>query len=77
MAIKDEEFGLDQDFNWINVNALLLIGCLRCSGTDSQKGEVFYRIVQPEMTHRVLVFDKDIKMAIFFLTNLATILEQM
>ena len=29
------------------------------------------------MTHRVLVFDNDIRMAIFFLTNLATILRFM
>ena len=29
------------------------------------------------MSDRILVFDKDIRMAIFFLTNLATILEQM
>ena len=29
------------------------------------------------MTHHVLVFDKDIRMAIFFLTNLATILRFM
>ena len=27
------------------------------------------------MTHRVLVFDKDIHMAVFFLTCLATVLE--
>ena len=76
-AKKDPFHGLDQEFTWINVNALILIGCLKCSGTDSQKAEVFYRVIQPEMSDRILVFDKDIRMAIFFLTNLATILEQM
>ena len=59
------------------MNALLLIACLKCSGRDSQKAEVFYRVVSPEMTDRILVFDQDIKMAIFFLTNTATILEFM
>ena len=33
-AIKDPALGLDRDFNWINVNALILIGCLKCSGSD-------------------------------------------
>ena len=43
-------------------------------GTDHEKAEVFLRIVQPEMTKRVLVQDKDIRMAVFFLTNASTIL---
>ena len=73
----DPDMGLDQEFNWISINALVLIGCLKCSGRDSQKAEVFYRVVQPEMGNRVLIFDKDIRMSIFFLTNLATILEFM
>ena len=33
-AIKDPELGLDTDFDWVNVNALLLIGCLRCLGSN-------------------------------------------
>ena len=73
----DPDSGLDPEFNWISINALVLIGCLKCSGMDSQKAEVFYRVVQPEMGNRVLIFDKDIRMSIFFLTNLATILELM
>lgn len=77
MCKKDPAYGLDPEFTWISVNALLLIGCLKCSGLDSQKAEVFYRVVQPEMTDRILIFDKDIRMAIFFLTCRATILEYM
>ena len=69
--------GLDPEFKWISINALILIGCLKCSGRDSQKAEAFYRVVQPEMGDRVLIFDKDIRMCIFFLCNLATILEFM
>ena len=69
--------GLDLEFTWISVNALILIGCLKCKGTDHQKSEVFYRVVQPEMTTRVLCFDRDIKMSVFFLTNMATVLEFM
>ena len=69
--------GLDREFHWISVNALILIGCLQCIGSDKHKADVFYRVVQPEMTHHVLVFDKDIRMAIFFMTNLATILRFM
>ena len=60
--------GLDPDFIWLSVNALILIGCLKCRGKDSEKAHVFYRVVSPEMTDRILVFDKDIRMAIFFLT---------
>ncbi len=74
---KMKKFALDGSFYWISINALILIGCLKCAGRDSQKADVFYRVVQPEMTTRVLVYDKDIRMSIFFLTNLATILEFM
>ena len=77
LAMSDPETGLDPDSDWISVNALILIGCLKCSGSDKQKGDVFYRVVQPEMGNRVLCQDRDIRMAIFFLTNLATILEYM
>ena len=74
---SDPEFGLDPDFEWVSVNALILIGLIKCMGRDSEKANVFYRVVQPEMTNRILIQDKDIKMAIFFLTALATILELM
>jgi len=56
---------------------LILIGCLKCAGYDSQKADVFFRVIQPEMSDKITIYDKDIRMAIFFLTNLATILEQM
>ena len=56
MAIDDYEIsGLDPELNWVNVNALILIGCLKCGGSDRAKGEVFYRVVQPEMGKRVLL----------------------
>ena len=54
LAMSDPETGLDPDSDWISVNALILIGCLKCSGSDKQKGDVFYRVVQPEMGNRVL-----------------------
>ena len=76
-AKLDPTIGLDPELVWISVNALILIGILKCQGTDSEKASVFYRVVAPEMSHRVLVFDKDIRMSIFFLTNLTTILEFM
>ena len=74
---KDPRQGLDPEFIWISISALMLIGILKCKGTDSEKAAVFYRVVQPEMTPRVLVKDRDIRMSIFFLTNLTTILEFM
>ena len=74
---RDARRGLDPAFEWVSINALVLIGCLKCSGSDSQKAEVFYRVVQPEMTDRILIFDRDIRLAVFFLTCLVTILEFM
>ena len=35
---------------------------------------MFLRVVQPEMQRRVLIQDKDIRMAVFFMTNISTIL---
>ena len=52
----------------------MLYGCLNCSGTDSEKAEVFHRVVQPELQHRVVIADKDIRMSVFFLTNISTVL---
>lgn len=77
MLKKDPEVGLDPNYEWISINALMLIGCLKCSGLDSHKAQVFYRVVQPEMIQRVMFSDKDIRISIFFLCNLATILEFM
>ena len=68
---------MDQEFCWISINALILIGILNCSGSDTQNAEVFFRVVQPEMHERILVVDKDIRMSIFFMANMATILQQM
>ena len=39
-----------------------------------EKAEVFHRVVQPEMQSRIPIADKDIRMAVFFLTNISTVL---
>ena len=62
---------------WISLSGLMLIGCLHCNGTYAEKAEVFMRIVQPSMAQHILVVDKELRMAIFFLTNLATVLSYM
>lgn len=62
---------------WISVDALLLLGCLHCNGPDSDKAEVFTRIVAPEYDNVVLLVDKDLRMSMMFLITSATILEQM
>lgn len=62
---------------WISVDALLLLGCLHCNGLDSDKAEVFTRIVAPEYDNLVLLVDKDLRMSMMFLITSATILEQM
>lgn len=77
LAKKLERNGLDPGEHWISVNALVLLGCLNCTGSDKDKAEVFLRVVAPEMGMRILVSDNDIRLAIFFLTNLSTILLHM
>ena len=74
LAKQQEENGLDPDLIWISVNALVLIGCLNCSGKDIEKADVFYRVVQPEMLPRIYVSDRDIRMSLLFMINMATIL---
>lgn len=74
---KDPDNGLDPEFHWINVNALLLMGIVKCSGSDSENSEVFYRIIQPGMMERVLAIDKNLRKSIFLMVNLATILSLM
>ena len=73
-AKQDPSTGLDPEFNWINVNALLLIGILNCQGSDTDNAEVFYRIVQPAMKPRVTSFDKDLRKTLVFMVNMSTIL---
>ena len=68
---------MDPDFEWINICALLLYGILKCKGSDTDNAEVFHRVVCPEMPSRILVLDKDIRMAVFFMTNLSTIFHVM
>ena len=60
----------------ISIDALILLGCLRCGGDKRDKAEVFHRVVNPEMTTMTLT-DKDLKTALFFMVSIATILEEM
>ena len=53
------------------------MGIVYCSGSDAENSEVFYRVIQPECSKRVLAVDKDYRLALFFITNLATILTLM
>ena len=69
-----DENGLDPDCDWISINAIILLGIVNCDGSDADKGEVFYRVVQPAMLPRIFITNQDIRMALFFITNLATIL---
>ena len=61
----------------MQIDSLLLIGCLRCSGSFESKAEVFMRIVCPEGKDRIIVTDNDITTSIYFLTSMATILHRM
>ena len=62
---------------WISVDALLLLGCLHCSGFDSEKAQVFHRVVSPELHDMVLLSDKDLRKSMLFMITAATILEEM
>ena len=62
---------------WISVDALLLLGCLHCGGLDSEKAQVFHRVVAPEFDEMVMVADKDLRKSMYFMIIAATILEQM
>ena len=61
----------------ISINSLLLLGIIRCTGSYTDKAKVFQRVVAPEGQRQVLIKDKDIKQAVYFLTSMATILQQM
>lgn len=62
---------------WISVDALLLLGCVRCSGYDSEKASVFHRVVAPQQQDVVTITDTDLKEALRFMISTATILEEM
>lgn len=62
---------------WISVDALLLLGCLHCGGFDTEKAQVFHRVVAPEYEDLVLVADRDLQKSMMFMISAATILEQM
>lgn len=62
---------------WISLDALILLGCLHCGGYDSQKAEVFHRIIAPEYESIVKITDKDLKSAMYFMITAATIVEGM
>lgn len=62
---------------WISLDALILLGCLHCGGYDSEKAEVFHRIIAPEYESIVKITDKDLKSAMYFMITAATIVEGM
>lgn len=74
VAKRNAVNGLDSEFQWINICALLLYGILNCSSTDAQNAQVFFRIIEPSLPNEISCTDKDIRMSLFFMTNLATIL---
>ena len=50
---------------------------INCSGFDSEKAQVFHRVVAPEYASIVSITDKDLETALRFLVTMATILEEM
>jgi len=62
---------------WISIDALLLLGCLHCGGFDSQKAQVFHRVIAPELGDTVMLSDKDLRKSMMFMITAATILEEM
>ena len=44
-AKLDPRNELDQEYTWINVSAIILIGIVNCQGSDSENAEVFYRVI--------------------------------
>lgn len=61
----------------ISIDALILLGCFQCAGTDTEKAEVFVRVVTPEMQKYIMVSDSDLTTALHFMISLATVLEEM
>ena len=76
---EEEDVSNEDKFEdaWISVDALLLLGVLKCSGLDSEKATVFHRVVAPEYDTIITITDKDLSTGIRFLVSTATILEEM
>lgn len=74
-VLKTESVHEDEIF--ISLEALLLYGCIQCGGYDTQKAEVFHRVIAPELDDIVIIIDKDIEAALRFLILTATIFEEM
>ena len=62
---------------WISIDALVLLGCVRCCGYDSEKAQVFHRVVAPQQQDVVTITDTDLKDALRFMISTSTILEEM
>lgn len=61
----------------ISIDALILLGCFQCGGSDLEKAEVFQRVVSPELHSNLSVSDRDLRTAFHFMISLATVLEEM
>ena len=63
--------------HWISVDALILLGCVRCCGYNSEKAQVFHRVVAPQQYDVVSITDTDLSDALRFMISTSTILEEM
>ena len=61
----------------ISIDALILLACVQCSGSDRTKSEVFGRVFAPEMGEHVNQSDKDLKLAFHYMVSTVTIFEEM
>ena len=63
--------------NKISIDALILLACVQCSGSERTKAEVFSRVFAPEMEEYINLNDKDLKVAFHFMISTATMFEEM
>ena len=61
----------------ISIDALILLACVQCSGSDRGKAEVFSRVFAPDMGEHINQNDKDLKLSFHFMVSTATIFEEM
>ena len=61
----------------ISLDAIILLACVQCEGSDTDKAEVFLRVVSPEMLDHIVSIDKDLRTAVHFMITISTIFEEM
>lgn len=59
------------------MDALILFGCVHCSGSGSEKAAVFYRVVMPAYETAIQFSNKDLRKSFLFMVNTATIFEEL